>query len=665
MPIGKPTSFGAFAFSLLSLTLSLMNPLQVSRLLVLAVLALAWCSPLAPGLRAADEPATQKALLSALNQVFSVVAPAPGTRAQTFSATVKLVNATGVPKEIIGHEVELAFQSPDKLRLSAQVGEETYRVGRNKNELWMHADGKKFGIIGSPGVARFRTEPGKPDGSQLPALKPPMGRELLLLAPLLCSVEALPDEPVNGDNCTVLRVSPRKDIAGQKIKLPPFLVKVWARQRDAMPLRITYADGKDMEVTLELRNPKVEAAWPDERWDLKPNEGDKIETVALGHLTRFISGTLAGLNQKLPVLGPVKGEKRVLARSGEGRLELRDGTRVLFLKGTPEEMGKQHGTLMKKEVHHLVDRILYGVGVGSSLAKGRWFFGEIEDAQARLQPFVSEPYLREMDALAKASDLRIEEVRLANFFPELFHCSGFALFGEATAGGRMFHGRVLDYMKGVGLEQNACVMIMQPEGRNAWVNLGYAGFLGTVTAMNEKHIGIGEMGGRGEGNWDGKPMAQLMREVMEKANTIDEAVEIMRSSPRTCEYYYVISDGNSKRAVGIAATPEKFETIWAGQSHPQLLHPIKDTVLMSAGDRYEELVRRVQQGYGAFDAASARELMTRPVCMTSNIQSVLFAPDTLDFWVANADSKNVASHTRYTQYNLGELLAPREHAAGE
>jgi hypothetical protein len=202
-------------------------------------------------------------------------------------------------------------------------------------------------------------------------------------------------------------------------------------------------------------------------------------------------------------------------------------------------------------------------------------------------------------------------------------------------------------------------MVMQPDGANAWVNLGYAGFLGTVTAMNEKHISIGEMGGRGEGNWDGKPMAQLMREVMEKADTIDEAIEIMRKGPRTCEYYYVISDGNTKRAAGIAATPDKFGVISAGESHPQLPHPIKDTVLMSAGSRYEELARRVQEGYGKFDATSARELMTRPVCMNSNIHSVLFAPDTLDFWVANADSKNVASHTRYTHYNLAELLKPQ------
>ena len=144
--------------------------------------------------------------------------------------------------------------------------------------------------------------------------------------------------------------------------------------------------------------------------------------------------------------------------------------------------------------------------------------------------------------------------------------------------------------------------------------------------------------------------------VMEKASTLDEAVEIMRVGPRTCEYFYVIADGKNGTAVGIAATPEIFDVVRPGETHPRLPTAVKDAVLLSAGDRYTELVRRVQAGFGKFDADSARELMTRPVCMTSNIHSVLFAPDTLDFWVANADAKNVASHTRYTQYNLGALL---------
>jgi hypothetical protein len=132
----------------------------------------------------------------------------------------------------------------------------------------------------------------------------------------------------------------------------------------------------------------------------------------------------------------------------------------------------------------------------------------------------------------------------------------------------------------------------------------------------------------------------------------------MRKGPRTCEYYYVISDAKSKTAVGIAATPTLFEVVKPGEAHPRLPHPFKDAVLMSAGDRYEELARRVKAGYGKFTATEARELMTRPVCMTSNIHSVLFDPETLDFWVANADSKNPASHTRFTKYNLAELLKP-------
>ena len=71
----------------------------------------------------------------------------------------------------------------------------------------------------------------------------------------------------------------------------------------------------------------------------------------------------------------------------------------------------------------------------------------------------------------------------------------------------------------------------------------------------------------------------------------------------------------------------------------------------------------MKEKLGHFNVDSARELMSPPVCMNSNIQSVLFVPDTLDFYVANADGKHVASQTRYTKYNLKELLKSEEPAA--
>jgi outer membrane lipoprotein-sorting protein len=604
-----------------------------------------------------NSPATY--LVQAVNQLVAILEPPSDKPARTFTTTLKVVKAEGLPKEAAGREVELAFQAPEHLRIAAQVEGYNLVVCRDGQELWVYEPAKKFGLLGSPDKAPFATAPDTKDTSTMEPLKLPIPVEQLGLLPMFADIESLAGETVGTDKCRVLKITPKPE-AIDALKVPKFTLRLWVRESDSMPVRFAANDGKNIDAQIDLANAKFQDAWPADKWKLKAGEGDKIQTVARSHLLRFMKVAMSMLNNKIPTLGPATGEHHVVAREGNGRLEEVDGTKVLVLKGTPEEMGHQHGVLMKDEIHRLVEQILFGVGVGTSFEKGTWVFGEIEGAQKRLNPFMDERYYKEMDALASAAELPKEEVRLANFFPEMFHCSGFAVFGKATTDGKLYHGRVLDYMRGMGLEQSAVVMVFQPDKGNAWVNVGYAGFVGSVTAMNEKHIAMGEMGGRGEGNWDGKPMAELVREVMEKANTLDEAVAIMRKGPRTCEYYYVISDANNNSAVGIAATPDKFQVIKPGESHELLPHPSKDTVLMSAGDRYEELARRVKANYGKFDAAGARDLMTRPVCMTSNLHSALFEPETLDFWIANADSKSPAAHCRYTHYNLAELLKPEK-----
>lgn len=594
-------------------------------------------------------------LTAALQRLTALVEPAQGTEPVTLTTRLEIVRGDGLPKEATGQSASIAFQAPDCLTVSTEYKGKTYSLGREHQEVWVHVADKRFGVIGKPGLSRFATAPEKKDATKLGPLKLPFPKEQVMILPLLTKVEALPDESITGFKCHVLSVTAKPE-AVDALKVPGGTLKLWLRSSDALPVRLGYQDGKSLNIEIQLHDIKLSEPWPEAKWKIPAKDGDKIETTALGHLMRSASVWLASLTEKIPTLGPTIGERRVVATAGKGRLELHDGTRVLLLQGTPGEMGAQHGALLKKEIKNVLNRILYGVGVGSSFAKGRWFFGEIEEAQSRINPYIDPRYLTEMDAIALATGHEKEEIRLANFFPELFHCSGFAIFGEATQNGTLYHGRILDYLRGMGLEQNAVVIVSKPDKGNAWVNISYAGFVGSVTAMNEKKVAIGEMGGRGEGNWDGKPMAQLVRECMEKADTLEQAVEIMRKGPRTCEYYYVISDGKTKRAVGLAATPAKFETVGPGQTHERLPHAVKDAVLLSAGDRYEKLVERVREDYGEFTADSARDLMKRPVCMNSNIHSVLFAPETLDFWVANADSKEPASHTRYTKYNLSDLL---------
>ena len=599
----------------------------------------------------AQQPATtqpSQVFANFITRTLALIEPADNTPPRTFSTRLVITQADGLPNDLLNATLDLAYQAPDHLLLTASYRNQTYALCRNAQQLWTYLPQKGFGLIGDRNLLRFAGDPTDIDRTVLPPFRLPLSIKAQVVAlPLLWQVELLAND--------TLSLTLPKAVT-QLINLPSAKLELVMPDPGAFPTRIRFTDGKRINVEIELQDTRLTDPWPADKWKLQRKPNDKIEQVALSHLTRFVDVAQSTLRNNIPTLGPATGQRALVASTGQGRLEIWDGTRVLFLKGSPEAMGQQHGTLLRRQVRDVTDRMLYGVGVASSFAKGSWFFTDIEGAYKRLEPHMSERYFAEIDAIATAADISKYEMRLANFFPELFHCSGFSIFGDATVNGTMYHGRILDYLKGVGLEQNATVMVFQPDQGNAWVNIGYAGFVGSVSAMNEKHISIGEMGGRGEGNWDGKPMAQLVRDAMEKASTLEEAVEIFRKAPRTCEYYYVISDGNTKKAVALECTPTKFVTVSPGESHPQLDHPMKDTVLISAGSRYETLAQRVKDNYGKLDAEGARNLMLRPVAMTSNIHSVLFAPETLDFWVANADSKNPAAHTRYTHYNLAEML---------
>jgi hypothetical protein len=377
--------------------------------------------------------------------------------------------------------------------------------------------------------------------------------------------------------------------------------------------------------------------------------------------TKNVALVLIGL---LAAVTTVRADSKTLARCGEGFLEDVNGYRVLHVKGEPYEMGYQQGALLRDEIRANV-RFLFDVKAkdikfelgGIKLLDPKRVIAGIV---AQERKHIPQRFFEEMRGIADGSGVDEQEIVVANFIPELFHCSGFALAGSATKDGALYHGRVLDYGCDWRLQEHAVLTIGQPRGRIPFVNVTYAGFVGSVTGMNVERISIGEMGGRGLGHWEGTPMPLLVRMVLEEADGLDRAIAVFRDNPRTCEYYYVIADGETGKAVGMEAAWNVFGVIGMGESHPRLPHPFKDAVLLSAGDRYKELVKRVEKGHGRFDAESARHLMDRPVAMKSNLHSVLFETTTTRFWVANAskDAKPAAEQP-YHAFQLSELLSHR------
>ena len=368
-----------------------------------------------------------------------------------------------------------------------------------------------------------------------------------------------------------------------------------------------------------------------------------------------LATALAGAEAPEPV-------RRLVAEEGKGYLETVDGYRVLHLKGTPEEMGRQHGVLLKEAVTANVGFLLRE-RPGETLKVGDFAITRPMLASAMSTIFagkVPDAYVREMRALAEGAGLPVERVVGSNLIPELFHCSGFALLAKATADGRLYHGRILDYGVDQRLQDHAVLVIQEPDGKVPFANVSYAGFIGSVTGMNTEQISIGEMGGGGVGQWNGVPMSLLVRMVLEGTRSLDEAVAVFRDNPRTCEYYYVIADARADSAVGMRAVPEKVEIVRAGEAHPLLPMPVAQTVILSAGDRYRKLAELIGAGVGKFTPESAIRLMDAPVAMKSNLHDVLMIPAEGVVYVANAAADGApAWKQRYYRFDVRRLMATR------
>ncbi len=346
-------------------------------------------------------------------------------------------------------------------------------------------------------------------------------------------------------------------------------------------------------------------------------------------------------------------EVKIIERCGKGALIEKGGKEILILEGSPYEIGYQHGKILKEKIKKMVDTTLMIIYARKE--------NDIKEVWRRTEKFIPERYKKEMEGLSAGSGIPLEKIQLANNFPALFHCSGILLKGKVTKDNKMYHIRILDYMTEVGLQDNAITMVFKPENCNSFITAGFAGFLGTVTGMNEKKIAIGEMGAGGYGKWDGVPMPLLIRMALEKTNTLQDAIGIFESNPRTCEYYYLISDGKIKDGRGIYATDEKFDVYAPGQNHELLPAPfLPDTILITGKKRYPVLRKRVEENYGKIDLQTVMDIIKKPVSMKSNLHNAIFIPEELKMHLAVANKSYnpdfQACYQKYFEYDLKELL---------
>ena len=468
-----------------------------------------------------------------------------------------------------------------------------------------------------------------------------------ILALQLVGTMKLVEKPASGGTVTL---ESSEEIDGRK-----FTVTVVPEESRISGISWTSADGGGRVLHSLVREAHMPAV---------PGEGFETVKVDRAELERsLVRGLPRGAEVLYRLDRPRTLRDRRRRREG-GLLVIRQGQRICMLNGSPREIGKQHGTMLKREVRRVVDSVVYTLCLHESLQRGTWMLDELRKAWQAQSGHIPAEYKEEMAALAEAAGIKLEELQLANMLPALFHCSGFALSGKATGGGKLYHGRVLDYMAGIGLQDAAVLFVVSKTGAKPFVSVGYAGMIGCVTGMNTERIAIGEIGGGGVGQWDGVPMQVLVRQVLERSSSLDEALAVLKDNKRTCQYSYVVSDGKTGDARGVTATPDAVSVFKPGQKIGEQAKPPADVVVMSGGERLKALLAKITDGYRRIDEARAIKLMDHPVSATGgNLHNVLFVPADLVLHVANARGKADACTQTYYRHDLNSLLRQAAEAA--
>lgn len=364
--------------------------------------------------------------------------------------------------------------------------------------------------------------------------------------------------------------------------------------------------------------------------------------------------------------------KARLERTEDGRI------RVLYVRGSHYECGYQQGALLRDEVQ---DNLGYLYERSLRKFKSREFFAE---AYERIRPFIPQSYIDEMHGLAHGSRLPLETVHHIHALPSITEwggkrglkkivkemiagefgtsCSNIGLQSTASADGGVYAVRVLDWglHRISRLHEYPLITVGRPDGSIPYMNLGWVGFLGAVSGMNAEGITLGEMGYKDPPNETlrGMPMIFLLREVMANSKNLTDVRAILKSSPGTNSFGFVMTDGKSGEAELYIKDRDRFVVINPGESVEDRDMVLPGIAGVAYGGHYED---RMATMLGQYNGALTPELLMEAVipfiAMKSNFQNVVYDPERLRVWLNNAAGPGRrAAEQPYSYFDMAKAL---------
>ena len=298
--------------------------------------------------------------------------------------------------------------------------------------------------------------------------------------------------------------------------------------------------------------------------------------------------------------------------SGRGRLERINGYLVLHVEGSPEEMGRQHGRLLKPQIQRACRALITDSYAGDG-------YDRLIAGAKVMEKFQPEEFRRELKALAEAAEIDYWDCVAMQLFgdvdrgapadaTDVMQCTSYAAFGPATKTGELIAGRNLDYWdSGVG-EYAAILMHVKPDRGHAFLTVTWAGIINGWTLMNEKGLVTANNTSGGDCALEGISTCFLLRKVAQYASTVDEGIAIVEKEPRACGTNMLIAGGSQPDAAmvefdhgAVAVRRAERGYVLAANSF-RVLHErrLSDSIPFTSS-RYAALEKLIREHHGSID----------------------------------------------------------------
>lgn len=226
-------------------------------------------------------------------------------------------------------------------------------------------------------------------------------------------------------------------------------------------------------------------------------------------------------------------------RFEKGELQLRNGLPVLTMAGTAAEIGRQEAALTTQAAIGLVS---YPRDMAKRFGREDIWVRLMAISQSLVPQFPAE-YLAELDAFAAKSgvnrDLLLGANTMVDSYRGSFGCSSVMVEPQRSATGGPLFGRNLDFFTQGTLQLYSLVKVYRPQGKRAFVSIGFPGMLGCLSGMNDAGLALAvhevfvSRDGSPMFNPKGVPYTLIFRRIMEECSTIAEAEKLLRSVERT------------------------------------------------------------------------------------------------------------------------------------